>query len=270
LVEGVLRVRVMSLDVGHQRDPHVVALRYKIEHSAGLTFGHNPPPLERETEAFHLRLADEVATFTMKEHHASVDSARQVVEEYLRPWEIVEAVRPRSTGLRFVFDEPELVDRDTSPRGPTATVSLVPKPHAVVELLVERYPDPPEDFAASQDVEVMWRLYEGYLQGRDRLLPMAYTCLTRLAYTVGGAKQEAAKRYRISSKVLKKRAALSASGDEVTARKWVPGQPPQPLTAQEIDWVERAIRLLILRAGQYAADPTRERPEITLAHLPEL
>jgi hypothetical protein len=172
--------------------------------------------------------------------------------------------------VRFVFDEAEVIDRDPPSPGPTATVTLVPTPTAEVRLLEERYPDPQEDFAVSLDVEVMWTLYEGYLQGRDRLLPMAYTCLTRFTYGAG-RDNEAARRYRVSRKVLKELGRLSStSGDEMTARKWVPGHVPQPLTDRETEWVEAAIKLLIYRAGQYASDPDGEWPKITMNHLPEL
>jgi len=218
-----------------------------------------------------MRLADGVATFQMEEHHSSEDGARKVVEEYLRPWEISEAVRPVGTELKFVFDEAEVVDRDPTPPGPTATVTQEPIPTAEVRLLEESYPAPPEDFAVSSDVEVMWSLYEGYLQGRDRLLPMAYTCLTRFTYGAGSDKEAASSRYRVSRKVLSELGRFSSTlGDATTARKWGVGQQPRPLTEQELTWIETTIRLLIYRAGQYASDPEREWPKITMAHLPEL
>jgi hypothetical protein len=31
----------------------------------------------------------------------------------------------------------------------------------------------------------MWSLYDAYRQGRDRLLPMAYTCLSCLEHSAG-------------------------------------------------------------------------------------
>jgi hypothetical protein len=133
-----------------------------------------------------------------------------------------------------------------------------------------RFPDLPEAFAMSSDVEVMWTLYEGYPQGRDRLLPMAYTCLTRFTYAAGNDK-EAASRYHVSKKVLTKLRRLSSeSGDETTSRKWVSGRPPQPLSDREKEWVEDAVRLLIYRAGQYASDLDGEWPKITMKHLPQL
>ena len=253
------------------RDPHVVSLRYRIDSPEGVTFGDDNGPIEREFDAFRLSVTHETATAHMKDHHATEDRAREVVEGYLRPWEIYEAVRPRGCGVKFSFEGAEVVDRD--PPRIYATARAVPTigSHVWAEVVRElRFPDLPEAFAMSSDVEVMWTLYEGYLLGRDRLLPMAYTCLTRFKYGVGNNK-EAASRYRVSRNVLDKLGTLSTtSGDETMARKWVSGRPPQPLTDREKEWVEDAIRLLIYRAGQYASDPDGEWPKITMKHLPQL
>ena len=250
-------------------DPHVVELRYHVEYSNGVAFDEHSLPMEREFDSFRLCVTDEAATAEMKAHYATENEAREVVEAFLRAWEIFEAVKPEATGLRFLFKEAEVIDRNPPPF--YAEVSLVPIPSAEVRIVHQlHFPELPKEFAVSPDVEVMWSLYESYLRGHDRLLPMAYTCLTRLTYSVGGDRREAANKYRISRNVLTKLATLSTSGDEATARKWVPGRSPQALTDQEIDWVENAVRMLILRAGQHAADPSREWPRITMAHLPEL
>jgi hypothetical protein len=249
-------------------DPHVVGLRYRVQYSGGVRFDEDSLPIERDFDLFRLRVTDEAATVEMKAHLAE-DEAREVVEAFLRPWEIFESVQPASTGLRFLFEESEVIDRDPPPF--YVEVSLLPTIQADVRIVRELpFPELPKEFAVSPDVEVMWSLYEAYVRGHDRLLPMAYTCLTRLTYSVGGDRQEAAEKYRISRKVLTRLSALSTSGDEATARKWVPSRSPQALTDEEIDWVESAVKMLILRAGQYAADPAQEWPQITMAHLPEL
>jgi hypothetical protein len=253
------------------RDPHVVSLRYRIEPSEDVTFGDDTGPIEREFDAFRLSVTHETATAHMKEHHTTEDGARKVVEGYLRAWEVYEAVRPMGTGVKFSFLEAEVVDRDPPRIYATARATPMIGSHAWAEVVRElRFPDLPEAFAMSADVEVMWTLYEGYLKGRDRLLPMAYTCLTRFKYGAGGNK-EAASRYHVSKKVLTKLRRLSSeSGDETTSRKWVSGRPPQPLSDREKEWVEDAVRLLIYRAGQYASDLDGEWPKITMKHLPQL
>ena len=193
-------------------DPHVVELRYRVQYSDGVAFDEDSLPIEREFDLFRLRVTDEAATAEMKAHFATEDEAREVVEAFLRPWEIFESVQPAPTGLRFLFEESEVIDRDPPPF--YVEVSLLPTIQADVRIVRElRFPKLPKEFAVSPDVEVMWSLYEAYVRGHDRLLPMAYTCLKRLTYSVGGDRQEAAEKYRISRKVLTKPSALSTSGD---------------------------------------------------------
>ena len=150
------------------RDPHVVSLRYRIEPSEGVTFGDDTGSIEREFEAFRLSVTHETATAHLKDHHATEDGAREVVEEYLRRWQIYEAVRPMGTGVMFSFEEAEVVDRAPPRIYAMARVAPMIGSHAWAEVVRElRFPDLPEAFAMSSDVEVMWTLYEGYLQGRD-------------------------------------------------------------------------------------------------------
>jgi hypothetical protein len=247
------------------RDPHVVSLSYRIERSEGVTFADDTGPAEREFDAFRLSVTHETVTAHMKDHHETEQGARGAVEGYLRPWEIYEAVRPMGTGVRFSFEAAEVVDRDPPPIYSTARAAPTIGSASRVEVVRElRLPDLPEAFAMSSDVEVMWTLYECYLQGRDRLLPMAYTCLTRFRYGSGGNK-EAASRYHVDINVLKKLGRLSSTlGDETAARKWDSGHAHQPLSEGDREWVEDAVKLLIYRAGQYASDPDGEWPKITM------
>jgi hypothetical protein len=260
---------------GHFRDPHVVSLRYRIKPSKGVTFGNDTWPIEREFDAFRLSVTHETATAHMKEHHATEDEAREVVEGYLRRLEIFEAVRPMGTGVKFTFEEAEVVDRDPPPIYATARAIPAIGSEAWAEVVRELHlPDLPEVFAMSSDVEVMWNRYEGYLQKREPLLSVAYFCLTRFRSGAGNNK-EAASRYRVSKNVLDELGKLaSRSGDDTTARKWDSKPPPQPLSDSEKvwveEWVENAIRLLIYRAGQHASDPDREWPMITMKDLPKL
>jgi hexokinase len=47
-------------------------------------------------------------------------------------------------------------------------------------------------------------------------------------------------------------------------------QQRQALTLKQREWLEAAVRALIKRAGQYAADPNKAWPEITNSDLPPL
>ena len=266
-------------------DPHVEELVYHIETGEGLNF-QDPLPLEDETNAFRMTLEDGVATFFMKEHHPTEEDARQAVEGYLRAWELYVALEYDRSELRFVFDRPKIVDRDPPPplpRGTPQTVELEAAAVAVgvasVNLVVHRrqYPRPPRDFVADPDSRAMWEQYERYKEGRDRLLPMAYSCLTRLQHRArnhpvkGNTRMRTASMYRVDYQVLDTLGRLTTTlGDEIEARKLGPQSEPRAPTAQEVKWIEAALKLLIRRAGQYAADSQRDWPPLTMADLPEL
>jgi hypothetical protein len=266
-------------------DPHVEKLVYHTETGDGLEF-QDPPPLADENEAFRMTLEDGVATFSMKEHHATEQGAKGAVEGYLRAWELDVALQYDRSELRFVFDKAEVVDRNPPPPPPPGeprTVELSATAHgtssasATLRVLRKKYPAPPTDFAADMDARTMWEQYERYKQGRDRLLPMAYSCLARLEHRARNypgrqqKRQKAARMYRVDFSVLKKLGDFANTlGDEAESRKITPQSTLRIPTDQEVKWIEVALRLLIRRVGQYAADPQRAWPQLTMSDLPEL
>jgi len=139
------------------------------------------------------------------------------------------------------------------------------------------YPIPPENFLASTDVRAMWDQYEAYLEGRDRLLPMAYSCLSRLEFRAGfhpigkTKRQKAANMYRVDRDVLDKLGELTnILGDDVGARKLSPQSKLRPPDPQEVAWIEAALRQIIRRAGEYDADPQKALPQVRMSDLPAL
>jgi hypothetical protein len=251
--------------------PQVVGLEYSLKAEERVEFS-DPPPVEVCTSSFYIHLNNDLLTVRMKEHHSTLDSAREQVEEYLRRWEILSALQSRRRPLmRFECILVEILDLED----PYSSESYKPVAGSVhiggnKVHRDKRYPDPPEDFALSTEVKVMWTLYDNYLQGRERLLPMAYTCFTWIKRHPGGLKA-AAKRYRVSKNVLEQLSKLSSrSGKGVEARKIDNDERRQDLTLEERRWVEAAIRALIRRTGQYAADPKKAWPQITNSDLPPL
>jgi|SRR5215217_5933814 hypothetical protein len=266
-------------------DPHVEELVYHIETGEGFHF-QDPPPVEDETGAFRMILEEGVVTFFMKEHHPTEEGAKQAVEGYLRAWELDVSLQYDSSELRFVFDRSKIVDRDPPPPPPPGTPRTVEMSAAIVTTSgfsatphVRRttYPRPPSNFVADTDARAMWEQYERYKQGRDRLLPMAFSCLTRLEHRArnhpgkGNIRTRAASMYGVDYEVLDTLGRLATTlGDEVEARKLGPQSQLRAPTVQEVRWIEAALRLLIRRAGQFAADPQRDWLPLTMADLPEL
>ena len=259
------------------RDPHVVSLIYVLDPGeANVSFSDVAAPVEIETKGFSLRLAEGVLAIAMHDHHPTESSARDAVEPYLRAWEIQLGltVGGGSAEFSFRFESSELVDRDPPPPGTPQTVQA----ESVMRLRlrasgtghVERanYPSPVSDFAVDPDVETLWTRWCGYLDERESLQTMAYFCLTVVEHSAGG-RDAVASHYAISSKVISTLATLSTeTGDATTARKM--GRKLRPLTDPEQTWLEAAVRALIERAGEVAADAARTRTQITMAHLPSM
>jgi len=263
---------------------------YRLKTDGTWTF-EDPPKIERQTDAFFLRLEDDMLYVSMREHHETAESARTPVEKYLRSWEISAGLQYDGTSeMWFEFDMAEVLDLTEHPRAPTGTPPVVVRlsagsmitvaDAATAHVTSRSYPNPPDAFTVSEDVEVMWTLYQRYRQDRERLLTMAATCLSWLElraqqnHPTGkkSRRKRAAQQYNIELDVLRKLGELSANlGVGVEARNVYPGgsQPRNP-THRERKWIEEVIKKIITRVGEHAADPQGVLPKITMANLPQL
>jgi hypothetical protein len=269
---------------------HVARLVYRLKTDGTWTF-EEPPKVERQTDAFFLRLEDDMVYVSMREHHETAESARARVEKYLRSWEISASLQYDGTSERwFEFDRGEVLDLTEHPRAPTGTPPVVVRLSAgsmsiaagaaTAHVTSRSYPNPPDDFTVSEDVEVMWTLYQRYRQDHERLLTMAATCLSWLAFRAQqndptskkSWRKKAEKQYNIKLDVLGKLGELTANlGVGVEARKVYPGRRhPRNPTDRERKWIEEGIKKIIRRVGERAADPQGVLPKITMTDLPQL
>ena len=214
--------------------------------------------------------------FEMIEHYATEEAAKEPVESFLRAWELSTALAFGRRELRYEFECLEVIDRDPPPPGGpqvvlvgTAVLHLTATA-PTVHMTRRTYPDLPEGFAASPDVETLWFRYERYREGREPLPGMAYFCLTVLQARAR-SKRKAARQYRISEKVLVTLGRLSTEiGDEQTARKLLPGRQTRLPTSAEVAWIEATITAIIRRVGEHDYDPAAARPQLTMSDLPQL
>lgn len=131
---------------------------------------------------------------------------------------------------------------------------------ALLKVKRGRYPQPSPAFAATPEVQALWARYSGYLNGQEPLLAMAYFCLTILER---GNRKAAAKAFGIDVKVLKKLGELTSTrGDLKSARKMT--QRTVPITSQEAEWVESAIKAIIRHLAE------QPKTLLTLRDLPRL
>jgi hypothetical protein len=259
------------------RDPHVVALLYHLKTGPQLVF-NQPAPLERDADAFTLRLADSLLWVEMKDHFPTEGAAQLAVEPYLRSWEIATALQDGPGAMSFVFERAEVSDRDPPPLGGgdgecVGDGGAIPGGAAPAQYSPARYPEPPAKFIASPEVIIMWSRYQGYTEGREPLPAMAQFCLTTIEQRVGGkqARKGAAARYAIDVEGLRRLGRLtSAVGDAQLARQQVPGRALHPHPPAEVAWMEAVVRRLIQRAGEWAADRTASWPQITMKNFPGL
>jgi hypothetical protein len=260
-------------------DPHVEQLHY--DFIAGEHVGFiDPPPIDVETAGFKCRLEDWSLTVTMKEHHADPESARLVVDPYLRSWEIQTNLREGPRSVEFKYRSADLIDRNP----PTASDPKVLDVQAgsyvfmgdEVRFHVNRvvYPEPPLQFRATQDVEVMWTRFQLYRDGKEPLLSMAYACLTLLEGSTGATsrvREAFCQKYAVDRAV---RDALgdivSDRGDNEEARKLGGGATRLPLTQKEKNWVEAVVMSLIRRKAEYDANPATPLTQITMADFDTL
>lgn len=254
------------------RDPHVVELRYRLVLDGGDEF-RDPPPVERERDAFSVRLADDLLTVTMKEHHPTIDSARVRVDSFLQDWVISAALQYRRRQVSFEYEDADVIDRDPPPPGEphviTVSASIQGASTVRAKITVQRsaYPSPPDAFIASPDVQLMWTRYEQYQNGNEPLPSMAYFCLTVVA-PADISRKDVSGLYNISLPILNTLSKLTSTrGDGTNARK---AHNLEPLTSREEQWIREAVLVLIRRLGEHAAAPDSPKPKITMADLPSL
>lgn len=258
-------------------DPHVESLTYRLTVGPSIRF-NNPPALEREYNAFRLRLDAGTLIAMMKDHFATADEARLVVDPVLRSWEIDTNLTNGPNHISFSFDKAEVIDRSPPPPGTPHVIvcsgGVGIGGSATVVMVRPKYPEPPSRFAATEDVQAIWFRYMQYIEGKEPLLSMAYAVLSLLEGTTGqkqGARVAVCAKYNIDQTVRDKLGDLvSEKGSPKEARKLDHGATRQPLTHAERSWVVAVVKALIRRKGEYDADPSAALTPITLSDFPAI
>ena len=255
-------IRVMPYD-----PPVLFRLEYRLEVEVSFD---NPPPRNWNPGPFALTLTNGKATVEMCARFADEAEARNVVEPFLRGWEIEEALGTTNGSFRFVFENATVSSRETAIYRHTSSVRVS---QIAVEVLVEgppkrsAYPSPPT-ILADADVDMLWARFRQYERGGEPLASAAYFCLTLLELR-GRDRKGAAAHYGISSTVLDRLGALTGNiGDAKGARK-AKAKHWRPFTNREIAWTEACVKAMIRRAGELAAG-AMNLPTITMANLPKL
>ncbi len=227
-----------------------------------------PPPVEFETTDGRFRLANGQLQVIMKTFSSTTEEARALIDPTLRAWEARSDLEGTRGDLRFQFDQPVAVDLASPGSVQVHIVGVgMNLQHAVdvaVHITRRSYPPPPGSFECTPDFESLRMRFEGYLDGREPLLSMAYFCFTVLKGSWNGV-DKAAHDLNIDKAVLKKISELSSTrGDLSNARK-ISAQL-RPLTRSEQTWLEKVMKAVIYRVGRKSE--AAALPMITLADFP--
>ena len=266
-------------------DPHVDCLVYQLKIDTDLLKFKSPPALSQDYQAFRVQLEDGTLTVEMKEHHASVQSAKKRIEEFIRSWEISAALDFDWGLLKFEYMNAKVTDREPSLINPGQTtgsldvVLSMPTVRATATthpLEVNSYPDPPKRFRATPDVETMCFRYQQHLHDKETYQSIGYFCLSLMQWTTciaNGARAETSRLYNIDRNVLDTLGELTSErGTPMNARKLDSSSVLVPLTDHEKQWIRETVKALIRRKGEYDFDPltASSLKQITMTDLPKL
>ena len=209
----------------------------------------------------------------MTQHFPTCDEARVSVDAYLKSWEITASLKAGYQEFTFAYDHCGVIDRDPPPPGTirwlavTMQGKITVSSSATVSIARGSYPEPPPAFSITPLVEMLWNRHRRFASGNEPLFSMAYFCLTALERSSGG-RREAAARYNIEFTVLDKIGELSSTrGGAADARKVV-NTVLTPATPREQEWVNSAVRAVILQVGTVEAGACSDI--LTMAMLPIL
>lgn len=259
-------------------DPHVESLFYRIEHSDSVDYA-KAPPLELPEPKFTIRIKNEWARIDMRDHYSAERDARDVVEPFLRLWELTAALNRNPGEWQFVYDRANIIDRNPAPG-----VSIFAGSGEInisggdVRVSHSRatFPPPPVGMERNTAVDFMFYRYCMWREGRTTLTDAANCCLTMLEFSAGDGqttlqpyRKAASQHYAIEYGVLNTLARLAATkGGMEEARK--ANAAHADFTPAEREWLTALIPILIRRAAEVAFDRTPSHPQITMADLPPL
>lgn len=242
------------------QDPHIETLRYEVYSGSGIAY-EKPQPVTLTNLLGNFKLADGRLVINPAEHYSDPEQAREIIEPFLRAWEIEADLRGNHKTIRFKFLRAEIVDRaldsknKTTPHSfsVTGTTHITIIPRSTMQLILNSYPSPPVTFRSTPEAAVAFNRWMQFREGKEPLQSMAYFVLTVLENNAGGRKN-AAKIYRIDNKFLKEFGRLSSTkGTPANARKFQFGGNMVQLTDQEQHWLDAATRLIIRRLGEHAS-----------------
>lgn len=265
-------------------DPHVVSLTYRIEKAETVDFD-KAPPLSVDRGAFRVTIDAYTAKIKMVDHFASVEEAKQIVQPFLRAWELEADLHNSGERFRFVYETAEVIDRNPRADGSAVIRTevgtlFVTGMDAVLHIGRAKWPDPPQELEVSPDADALWRRWwRQREEKREPLLSAAYWALTMLeaapalaapAKPRPGSKRQAASAFfNIDPDVLNTIGQLTSTRGGNDEERKAEGRAT-PLSPVERQWLEAAFRALVRRVAEQAYHRGPPPRPLTMGDLPKL
>lgn len=248
-------------------DPHVAELIYRLDKSDSLEF-RDPPPVDLDASEFSGKLENGELRLIPKNHYSTESEARSVTDPFVESWEIASGLSFKNDAFKFSFRRSNIIDRSPFPGLHIYdSLSLTDSATLSIKAIRTSYPAPPLTFNRTEKVKVLWERYRLFLNGKEPLLSMAYSCLTFLEWGQGehsGGREPAALFFGIDLAVLKKIGEISSDrGDSLTARKFKKNLIP--LTYEEETWIREAIPAII----RHIASDDPGKSQLLMSDLPK-
>ena len=254
-------------------DPKVVALIYTVEPIGAGRYDKAGPLRYSSSPEFDLTVENKIARFELKNFYADEDEAREAIKPFIEHWEFKASMQVGPGNFRLRFKEAEIINRKPSPPEPgirKLRASLrIPAPTITARISHSKaeYPSPPAggsvDLKDDYVVKMKCR-YDQYRMGDAKLPDVAYFFVTVLADKYGTL-SAAAKACGISRNVLEEIRKLSSyKGGEDSRKTEGFGDA---FTMQEKRFLKAALKEIVIRAAQVAADDSQRQPQFTMEDL---
>ncbi|MBU4230908.1 MAG: hypothetical protein L6277_15455 [Desulfobacterales bacterium] len=135
------------------KNSQVIELYYRLESIKTVDF-KSPPPIEEEETSFNYSLNNGILTIKLKQPCSSVEEAHNLVDDFLRSWEIDDAIRNGRCRCEFKLYDAKIID----PNNPNNIIIYshggvsVGGGSSDIKTTYPRYPNPPKFFKISPDV----------------------------------------------------------------------------------------------------------------------
>jgi hypothetical protein len=239
---------------------NIIRLIYKVTTNKDIDYDR-AKEVRKETDDFIFKLNNKIATFEPKKIFAEnqLDELKSLADDFLKNFQTYTSLISGPPGLKFRLTNVDYNSIETIKDGKKHTAIKIHETVYVsdkVEAHVSKnkFPNFHENFKLSEDLELMYKRYEMYRKGEESLLSIAYFCKTFIESKAGGI-NDAAQKYNVSPKILKKLGHLSSKGNPAEARKAQKDGSIEPLKPEDHAWIEKTMRVLMLRMGEYEHSP---------------